>query len=93
MLSGADSATIEELATSAADEALTALLTKPYTFEAHSRFTTWASKFAILQAATEVCRQAWARREVSLDDVELWCEAGPEQEAEAVGLAPHRCGS
>jgi RNA polymerase sigma-70 factor (ECF subfamily) len=89
MLGGADAGTIEELANSAADEALTVLLTKLDTFEGRSRFTTWAYKFAILQAATEVRRQAWARREVSLDDVELWCELGPgpEQEAEAADLA------
>jgi RNA polymerase sigma-70 factor (ECF subfamily) len=89
MLGGADAATIEELANSAADEALTVLVAKLDTFEGRSRFTTWAYKFAILQAATEVRRQAWARREVSLDDVELWCEAGPgpEQHAEAADLA------
>ena len=89
MLGGADAVTVEELANSAADEALTVLLTKLDTFEGRSRFTTWAYKFAILQAATEVRRQAWARREVSLDDIELWCEAGPgpEQQAEATDLA------
>jgi RNA polymerase sigma-70 factor, ECF subfamily len=70
MLGDADAATIEELANSAADEALTVLLTKLDTFEGRSRFTTWAYKFAILQAATEVRRRAWARREVSLDDVD-----------------------
>jgi RNA polymerase sigma-70 factor (ECF subfamily) len=89
MLPGADAGTIEELANSAADEALTVLLSKLDTFEGRSRFTTWAYKFAILQAATEVRRQAWARREVSLDDTDLWCEGGPgpEQHAEAADLA------
>lgn len=89
MLPGADAGTIEELANSAADEALTVLLSKLDTFEGRSRFTTWAYKFAILQAATEVRRRAWAQREVSLDDTDLWCEAGPgpEQHAEAADLA------
>ena len=89
MLPGADAGTLEELANSAADEALTVLLAKLDTFEGRSRFTTWAYKFAILQAATEVRRQSWSQREVSLDDTELWCEPGPgpEQQAEAADLA------
>ena len=39
------------------------------TFEGRSRLTTWAYRFAILPAATVVRRRAWARREVSPDDV------------------------
>jgi RNA polymerase sigma-70 factor (ECF subfamily) len=79
----------DELAETAADEALAALLAKLHTFEGRSRFTTWAYKFAILQAATEVRRQTWAGREVSLDGTESWPErgAGPEDEAEANDLA------
>lgn len=89
MLPGADAGTLEDLANGAADEALTVLLAKLDTFEGRSRFTTWAYKFAILQAATEVRRQAWAQREVSLDDTDLWCDTGPgpEQHAEAADLA------
>jgi RNA polymerase sigma-70 factor (ECF subfamily) len=68
---------------------LTVLLSKLHTFQGRSRFTTWAYKFALLQAATEVRRQTWAGREVSLDDAQLWCDsdAGPEQHAEATDLA------
>jgi RNA polymerase sigma-70 factor (ECF subfamily) len=89
MLPGVDAVTCEDLANSAADEALTALLGKLDTFEGRSRFTTWAYKFAILQAATEVRRHAWAKREVHLEDADLWSDkgAGPEQHAEAVDLA------
>jgi RNA polymerase sigma-70 factor (ECF subfamily) len=81
--------TLEELAHSAADDAVTALLAKLGTFEGRSRFTTWAYKFAVFQAATEVRRRAWANREVELNDVELRADtgAGPEQHAEAVDLA------
>jgi RNA polymerase sigma-70 factor (ECF subfamily) len=63
--------------------------TKLDTFEGRSRFTTWANRFAILPAATEVRRREWARREVSPDAVELGCEAGPapEQQAEAADVA------
>ncbi len=89
MLPGLGVHAYEELANSAADEALTVLLTKLDTFEGRSRFTTWAYKFAILQAATEVRKQAWATREVKLDDVDLWADRGPspEQHAEAADLA------
>jgi RNA polymerase sigma-70 factor (ECF subfamily) len=79
----------DEIAQTAADEALTVLLTKLHTFEGRSRFTSWAYKFAILQAATEVRRHAWAGREVTLDGTAAWAEpgAGPESEAEANDLA------
>jgi RNA polymerase sigma-70 factor (ECF subfamily) len=89
MLPGAGVSLFEDLANTAADEALTAVLAKLDTFEGRSRFTTWAYKFAILQAATEVRRQSWATREVSLDDTELWSDRGPspEQQAEASDLA------
>jgi RNA polymerase sigma-70 factor, ECF subfamily len=89
MLPGTGASTHDELANGAADDALTALLAKLDTFEGRSRFTTWAYKFAILQAATEVRRQAWATREVSLDDADIWSDPSPspEQHAEATDLA------
>jgi RNA polymerase sigma-70 factor (ECF subfamily) len=79
----------EDLANGAADDALAALLGKLSTFEGRSRFTTWAYKFAILQAATEVRRHAWVGREIPLDDIDTWTarEPGPEQRAEASDLA------
>ena len=61
---------VDLLANQAADEAMTALLGKLDTFEGRSRFTTWAYKFAILQAATEVRRLQWQHREVELADLE-----------------------
>lgn len=89
LLPGAGPDTLDELAHSAADEALTVLLGKLHTFQGRSRFTTWAYKFAILQASTEIRRQAWAGREVALDHTEPWPDAGPgpEQHAEAADLA------
>lgn len=89
MLHGRGPDFFDELANGAADDALTVLLTKLDTFEGRSRFTTWAYKFAILQAATEVRRQAWAGREVHLEDWELSADPGasPEQQAEAGDLA------
>jgi len=88
-LAGATTSVVEELAQSAADEAMTVLLGKLDTFEGRSRFTTWAYKFAILQAATEVRRYVWAGREIALDDLDRWHDTGssPEQHAEAIDLA------
>ena len=81
---------LDELANGSADEALAALLGKLATFQGRSLFTTWAYKFAILEAATQVRRQAWAGREVLLEDVSLVSVPhgpGPAEEAEARDLA------
>ena len=64
-------AAVEVIVNQAADEAMTALLGKLHTFQGHSRFTTWAFKFAILQAATEVRRLQWQHREVELRDLHV----------------------
>jgi RNA polymerase sigma-70 factor (ECF subfamily) len=72
MVPGGSARVCDDIANAAADEAMTALLSKLDTFEGRSRFTTWAYKFAILQVATEVRRQAWSGREVSLEDVGGW---------------------
>ncbi len=72
MIPGGSARVCDDIANAAADEAMTALLAKLHTFEGRSQFTTWAYKFAILQVATEVRRQAWSGREVSLEDVGRW---------------------
>ncbi len=79
----------EELANQAADEALMTLLGKLHTFEGRSRFTTWAYKFAVLQAATAVRTLAWQDREIHLDGLDLVPDGrpGPGHYAEAVDLA------
>jgi RNA polymerase sigma-70 factor, ECF subfamily len=60
-----------DLATQAADDALVAILAKLDTFRGASRFTTWAYKFALLEAGVKARRRTWHGREVSLDD-EAW---------------------
>lgn len=60
---------LEEIVQSAADEATMSVLARLETFEGRSRFTTWAYKFGILQAAVEVRRAAWRNREVALDAI------------------------
>lgn len=81
---------IDDLAVQAADDALVALLAKLHTYRGASRFTTWAYKFALLEAGVKVRRRAWQGREVVLEP-ESWpafADAGPsvEQRREATEL-------
>ena len=89
LLHGAGPEQMEELADQAADEAMVVLLAKLHTFQGRSRFTTWAYKFAILQAGTEVRSQAWRSRQVVLDDGYVTVDLGPsvEEYAEGADLA------
>ena len=82
-------AQVEDIITLAADEAMVAVLGKLTTFEGRSRFTTWAYKFAVLQAAVELRRQAWSHREVPLEAAPPLVEArpSPDQYAEGAELA------
>jgi RNA polymerase sigma-70 factor (ECF subfamily) len=59
---------LDDLAQQAADDALVALLGKLATFRGESRFTTWAYKFALLEAGVKLRRRAWQGREVPLDE-------------------------
>jgi RNA polymerase sigma-70 factor (ECF subfamily) len=59
---------LEDLAQQAADDGLVALLGKLDSFRGESRFTTWAYKFALYEAAAKVRRRAWQGREVPLLD-------------------------
>lgn len=61
----------DDLAMQAADDALVAVLAKLDDFRGESRFTTWAYKFALLEAAVKVRRRAWQGREVPLEP-ETW---------------------
>ena len=54
-----------------ADDALVAVLRKLPTFRGASRFTTWAAKFAILEASVKARRRAWQDRELTLEP-EAW---------------------
>jgi RNA polymerase sigma-70 factor (ECF subfamily) len=80
--SGADA---DDIANQAADDALIAILGKLHTFAGRSRFTTWAYKFAILNAAVLVRRHGWRDRDVPLDDPDLVVETSPPPEAYAQG--------
>jgi RNA polymerase sigma-70 factor, ECF subfamily len=70
-LAGVSRAELDDLAVQAADDALVAVLRKLPTFRGASRFTTWAAKFAILEAAVKARRRAWQVREITLEP-EAW---------------------
>ena len=58
---------LDNLAIQAADDALVAVLRKLHTYRGESRFTTWAYKFALLEAATALRRRPWHGRELPLE--------------------------
>ena len=83
-----DARSLDDIAAGAADVALTALLAKLSSFQGRSRFTTWAYKFAILEAATQVRRERWSGRDVVFDTPDVRDSApGPAERAEARDLA------
>jgi RNA polymerase sigma-70 factor (ECF subfamily) len=58
---------VDDLAAQSADTALAALLSKLDDYRFESRFTTWAYKFAILEAAMLARKRAWQERELPVD--------------------------
>jgi RNA polymerase sigma-70 factor (ECF subfamily) len=69
----------DDLAQQSADDALVSVLGKLDDFRGDSRFTTWAYKFALLEAGTKIRRRAWQGRELPLEP-ESWsllAHAGP----------------
>jgi RNA polymerase sigma-70 factor, ECF subfamily len=59
---------LDDLATQAAGDAMVALLAKLDSFRGESRFTTWAYKFALLEAGVKARRKSWQGREIPLED-------------------------
>jgi RNA polymerase sigma-70 factor, ECF subfamily len=62
-------ADLDDLCFQATDDALFAIINKLDAFRGRSRFTTWASKFVILELSTRLRRSAWRDRRVE------WSEA------------------
>jgi RNA polymerase sigma-70 factor, ECF subfamily len=97
---------LDDIANQAADDALVSILGRLDSFRGASRFTTWAYKFALLEAAVKLRRRAWQGREVPLEPEtwSLFSDAGIEpdtsveqsellatlQEAIAEVLTPHQ---
>lgn len=59
---------LHDIALQASDDALMGVLRRLGDFRGASRFTTWAYKFALLEAAAAMRRRAWQGREVPLTD-------------------------
>jgi RNA polymerase sigma-70 factor, ECF subfamily len=62
---------LDDLAVQAADDALMSVLRRLDDFRGASRFTTWAYKFALLEAAVRLRKRAWQGRELPLEP-ESW---------------------
>ena len=62
---------LDDIAQQAADDALVKILERLDSFRGESRFTTWAYKFALLEAAVKLRRRAWQGREIPLEP-ETW---------------------
>jgi RNA polymerase sigma-70 factor (ECF subfamily) len=82
---------LDDLAIQAADDALMAVLRKLHTYRGESRFTTWAYKFGLLEAAAALRRRPWHGRELPLE-AEGWARlpddgpTSPAGQAEALEL-------
>jgi RNA polymerase sigma-70 factor (ECF subfamily) len=90
MRRGATSPELDELAEEAAGDAALSVLRRLDDFRGQSRFTTWAYKFALLEAAVKMRKRAWQGREIPLD-YETWSllpsdEAEPSAEVEQAEL-------
>lgn len=81
---------LPDIAMQAADDALVNVLRRLDDFRGESRLTTWAYKFALLEAAVKLRRRAWQGREVPLEP-EAWAQlespgSGPDEDAEQAQL-------
>jgi RNA polymerase sigma-70 factor (ECF subfamily) len=65
-----DAAEIDDMVIQSADDALLAVLSKLDEFRGHSRFTTWAYKFALLETAVKLRRRPWQEREIPVEPAE-----------------------
>ncbi len=81
---------LDDIALEAANDALMSVLRRLDDFRGASRFTTWAYKFALLEAAVKLRKRAWQGREVPLEPEawSLFSSAGiaPDMEAEQAEL-------
>ena len=68
---------LDDIAHQAADDALVSVLRRLDTFRGASRFTTWAYKFGLLEAAVKLRRRAWQGREIPLEPETWSLFAGP----------------
>ncbi|HET8820099.1 MAG TPA: sigma-70 family RNA polymerase sigma factor [Thermoleophilaceae bacterium] len=89
---GARTRELDDLAVQAADDALVAILGGLHSYRGASRFTTWAYKFALLEAAALVRKRSWHGRELPLEadgwarlsDERTGCPAGHAETTELI---------
>jgi RNA polymerase sigma-70 factor (ECF subfamily) len=76
---------LDDIALQAADDALMGVLRRLDDFRGASRFTTWAYKFALYEAAVKLRKRAWQGREIPLEpeDWGAFTSAGLDPGAEA----------
>jgi RNA polymerase sigma-70 factor, ECF subfamily len=74
---------LDDIALESADDALVSVLRRLDDFRGDGRFTTWAYKFALLEAAVKLRKRSWQGREVPLEP-ESWAafsSTGPQPHA------------
>lgn len=81
-------AELDDLCVQAASDALMAVTRKLDSFRGAARFTTWASKFAILEVSTRLRRHVWRGRAVEPDQT-IW-ERLPDSTPTALHGIEHR---
>lgn len=82
-------AELAEIAEEAANDAVVSVLRRLDDFRGASRFTTWAYKFALLEAAVKLRRRAWQGREVPIEPEDWTLVPAPgslEEDAERAEL-------
>jgi RNA polymerase sigma-70 factor (ECF subfamily) len=81
---------IDDVATEVADDALVLILAHVDEFQGESRFTTWACKFAILEASMALRKRMWKGRELPVEPEEwrllAFGVSGPEEHVEQLEL-------
>ena len=81
---------LDDIALEAADDALMSVLRRLDDFRGLSRFSTWAYKFALFEAAVKLRKRGWQGREIPLEP-ESWdrlasAQPGPDDQVELAGL-------
>ncbi|MGH3022460.1 MAG: RNA polymerase sigma factor [Gaiellaceae bacterium] len=76
---------LDDIALEAADDALVSVLARLEDFRGLSRFSTWAYKFALLEAAVKLRKRSWQGREIPLEPESwsLFADRGPSPEDDA----------
>lgn len=77
---------LEQIALESADDATVAILSRLDDFRGESRFTTWAYKFAFLDATAKLRQRAWRGKEIPTEP-ESWTILGATADADQAELA------